>query len=80
MTWSALREWLRTPMEVSYAQVLGNGLVLLAVLCIAATLALWVYELGRQVKNGRAIERHLSETVERLDNELHCCKRALGRR
>jgi hypothetical protein len=75
-----IRSWLVTPMQVSYAQVLGAGVVTVVLVWMAATLALWLYELGRQVKVLRSIESHLLGRLDSLGNELHLCKRTLGRR
>lgn len=52
--------WLHTEMTVSYAQVLGAGVVMLAMLWLLSTLALWLYTLGRQVRTLRSIEHHVT--------------------
>jgi len=79
-------EWLRTPMTVSYAQVLGAGLTLLVLFWMVGTLSLWLYEMGRQVKIRRAIEHHQAARIDGMQDErqllrkeLELCKRALGR-
>lgn len=75
----AFRGWLLEPMAVSYGQVLGAGVTLIVLLWMVATLALWLYELGQQVKSLRSIEHHQLRTIDRIGSELHLCKRTLGR-
>jgi uncharacterized membrane protein len=70
-----VRDWLTQPMTVSYAQVLGNGLVLLTLVWMLGTLALWLRELGRQLKVQRRIENHLVAARESLSDQLHLWKR-----
>lgn len=72
--------WLGTPMDVSYAQVLGAGCLLLFFLWLSSTLALWLHELGKQVKTLRAIEHHQLGRVEALQDSVALLKEALLRR
>jgi hypothetical protein len=60
-----VRDWLVTPMQVSYAQVLGAGVVLVVCFWMVGTLALWWWE-----------ERRRAAAV---NEELHLCKRTLQR-
>lgn len=75
-----LADWLQTPMDVSYAQVLGAGCGLLFFLWLTSTLALWLHELGKQVKVMRAIEHHQLGRVEALQDSVALLKEALLRR
>jgi len=66
--------WLQTPMSVTYAQVLGAGVVTLALLWLSSSLALWLFEMGRHFKTQRSIEHHQARTIEVLQDSVRHLK------
>ena len=73
-------DWLSTSMEVSYAQVLGSGVTILALVWIAGTLALWYQGAQEACRIYEGIIERKRQQLHAAHDELHLCKRALGQR
>lgn len=77
MTW---RDWTTTPFEVSYAQALGAGLTMIALLWIAGTLALLYLDAKTAIGTYLGIIESKKRQLAEAHEELHLCRRAHGRR